>query len=77
MIHYKELKVWQRSMELVDEIYKIIKKLPAQERYALSEQMRKATISISSKIAEGNRRKSTRDYIRFPANCGFFIGRIR
>jgi len=62
---YKELVVWQKSMELVKEIYTITKKLPKEEIYGLSDQMRRAAVSIPSNIAEGNGRKSLVDYARF------------
>jgi four helix bundle protein len=62
---YKELTVWQKSMELVKETYLLVKKLPKEETYALSDQMRRAAISIPSNIAEGNGRKSLTDYARF------------
>jgi four helix bundle protein len=62
---YKELKVWQKSMELVKEIYSLVKKLPKEELYVLSDQMRRAAISIPSNIAEGNGRKSHTEYARF------------
>lgn len=62
---YKDLVVWQRSMELVKEIYLLVRKLPKEETYALSDQMRRAAVSIPSNIAEGYGRKSKTEYIRF------------
>ena len=62
---YKDLILWQKSMELVKEVYLLIKKLPQEENYALSSQMRRAVVSIPSNIAEGSGRKSPKDYIRF------------
>lgn len=62
---YKDLILWQKSMELVKETYSLVKKLPKEETYALSDQMRRAAISIPSNIAEGNGRKSKIDYVRF------------
>lgn len=62
---YKELIVWQKSMELVKEIYCLVKKLPKEETYGLSDQMRRAVVSIPSNIAEGNGRKSQVEYTRF------------
>ena len=53
MQNYKELIVWQKSMDLVAEIYKLVKFLPKEETYALSDQMRRAVVSIPSNIAEG------------------------
>lgn len=63
--YYKELTVWQKAMDLTVEIYRIVKFLPREETYALSDQMRRAAVSIPSNIAEGNGRTSTREYINF------------
>ena len=62
---YKDLHVWQRSMDLVVEIYRLVKKLPKEETYALSDQMHRAAISIPSNISEGYSRKSTSEYLNF------------
>lgn len=62
---YKDLIVWQKSMELIAEIYKLVKILPKSETYSLSDQMRRAVISIASNIAEGQGRDSTREYLGF------------
>lgn len=64
-MYYRELKVWQKSIDLVVEVYRIAKALPKEELYALSSQMRRAVISVPSNIAEGSGRKSTRDYCHF------------
>ena len=64
-MHYKDLTAWQKSMELVKEVYCLVKKLPKEETYSLSDQMRRAAVSIPSNIAEGNGRKSLTDYARF------------
>ena len=63
--NYRELFVWKRSMELVVEAYKLTKYLPKEETYALSDQIRRAAVSVPSNIAEGNGRASTKDYARF------------
>ena len=65
MNSYRELVVWQRGMELVEEIYKLARFLPKEEMYALSDQMRRAAVSIPSNIAEGFARKAPKDYARF------------
>ena len=65
LVDYKELIVWQKSMDLVSEVYKLVKKLPKEETYVLSDQMRRSAISIPSNIAEGNARQSTKEYIYF------------
>ncbi|MBR6013337.1 MAG: four helix bundle protein [Selenomonadaceae bacterium] len=62
---YKDLIVWQKSMDLIVEVYRLVKLLPKSETYALSDQMRRAVISIASNIAEGKGRDSTREYARF------------
>jgi len=62
---YRDLVVWQKSMTLVTEIYKITKIFPKDEIYGLVTQMRRCAISIPSNIAEGYGRNSTNDYIRF------------
>ena len=62
---YKDLILWQKAMKLVKLTYLLIRKLPKEETYALSDQMRRAAISIPSNIAEGNGRKSQTEYIRF------------
>ena len=62
---YTDLVVQQKGIELVKEIYRLVLLLPKEERYALSDQMRRAAVSIPSNIAEGYERGSTKDYIRF------------
>jgi len=62
---YKKLIVWQKSIELVKEVYRITNQLPKYELYGLSAQMRKSAVSIPSNIAEGNKRKTKNDYIQF------------
>ncbi len=62
---YKDLAVWQQSMDLAVEIYKLVKLLPREETYTLSDQMRRAVISISSNIAEGKQRGSDKSFSNF------------
>lgn len=62
---YKDLKVWQRSIELVKEVYKISSELPKSELYGLISQMRRAAVSIPSNIAEGYKRRNLGEYIQF------------
>jgi len=64
---FKKLIVWQKAMELTRLVYGIVKQFPADERFALSDQLRRAVISIPSNIAEGNGRASNRDYAHFLA----------
>ena len=60
---YQDLIVWQKAMELGENVYALVKLLPAEERYALSDQMRRAAVSIPSNIAEGQARISTKEFI--------------
>ncbi|MBQ0098522.1 MAG: four helix bundle protein [Oscillospiraceae bacterium] len=63
--NYKDLKVWKKSIELTDTIYKLVQKLPSNENYALSEQMRRAVVSIPSNIAEGQGRQTDNEFRNF------------
>lgn len=65
MRSYRELVVWQRSMELVREIYALTASFPKEERFGLTVQMRRAAVSIPSNIAEGFVRKNTKEFIQF------------
>ena len=65
MKSYKDLVVWQKSMSLVTEIYKITRSFPKEEMYGLVYQIRRCAISIASNIAEGYGRQSTTDYVRY------------
>ena len=60
---YRDLKVWQLSMRLAEDIYTIVKKFPLDERFGLSLQLRKAGVSIPSNIAEGSNYGTHRRYI--------------
>ena len=62
---YKDLLVWQKAMDLTVEVYRLVKLLPKEETYALSDQMRRAVVSIPSNIAEGQGRNSTKDFVKF------------
>lgn len=62
---YKDLIVWQKSMDLVDEIYKLTKRLPKEEILGISNQMRRACVSIPSNIAEGYERGTQKEYANF------------
>ena len=62
---YRDLLVWQKSMALVTEIYKLSKSFPKDETYGLTSQMKRCAVSIPSNMAEGYGRNSTSEYIRF------------
>ncbi len=65
MASYRELVVWQKAMELTVEIYRLARKLPKEEMFALADQMRRAAVSIPSNIAEGQDRNSKREFSSF------------
>ncbi|MFB3920644.1 MAG: four helix bundle protein [Terriglobia bacterium] len=62
---YKDLLVWQKGMKLVKEIYRVTRAFPADERFGLVSQMRRAAVSIPSNISEGQARRSTTEFIQF------------
>ena len=62
---HKDLKVWQESMTLVTQIYKISEDFPKHEIYGLTSQIRRAAVSIPSNIAEGAGRKGENEFKRF------------
>ena len=62
---YKDLIVWQRSMELVEAIYDLTSHYPASEKYGLISQIRRSAVSIPSNIAEGKYRRTKKDYKKF------------
>lgn len=62
---HKDLKVWQESMDLVTEIYRISDCFPENEKFGLTSQIRRCAISIPSNIAEGCARKGNRELLQF------------
>jgi four helix bundle protein len=62
---YRDLKVWQRSIDLATGIYQLTENFPVSEMYGLTSQMRRAAVSVASNIAEGWGRRSRKDYARF------------
>ena len=61
---YKDLKVWQKACDVAVEIYSLTGELPKDERFGLSSQMQRASVSIASNIAEGSKRDG-KDFIHF------------
>ena len=62
---YRELIAYQKAKEVVKKTYKLLKKFPPEERYAMCDQLRRASISVTSNIAEGVNRFSVKDKARF------------
>ena len=62
---YKNLTVWQKSMDLVTEIYNLTEKFPKSETYGLIAQMQRSVIAIPSNIAEGQKRNYSKEFLQF------------
>lgn len=62
---FRELRVWQMAMDLVVEIYRVTARFPAEERFGLTSQLRRAAASVPANIAEGNARSTRKDYASF------------
>lgn len=60
---YSELIVWQKAMDLTEEVYTATKRFPKEEIYGLTSQLRRAAVSVPSNIAEGQGRKSTNEFL--------------
>ena len=65
MQRFTELKVWERSHRLALQIYQVSKRMPADERFGLIPQLRRALVSVPTNIAEGSKRTSSQEYARF------------
>ncbi len=65
MRKYKDLKIWERSVELATSIYQITTTFPPEEKFGLISQMRRASVSVPSNIAEGAGRSSDKEFKRF------------
>lgn len=65
MGNYKELIVWQKSVDFVTDIYSFTHNFPKEELYSLTSQIRRSSVSIPSNIAEGHSRRSHLDYLQF------------
>lgn len=62
---YRDLKIWQKGMALAKQAYIVSSKFPVDEKFGLTSQIRRASVSVPSNIAEGHGRGSTGDYVRF------------
>ena len=62
---YKDLNIWVKGLDIVDEVYTLTKYLPGEERFGLVAQMQRAAVSIPSNIAEDFMRHHTREYTQF------------
>ena len=60
---FRDLRVWQGAMDLIDHTYRLTRAFPSEEAYCLVPQMRRAAISVASNIAEGHTREHTKEYL--------------
>jgi four helix bundle protein len=65
MFRFEKLDVWRKAGDFADQIYDVTRSFPADERYGLTSQLRRASVSISSNIAEGSGRSSNKDFAHF------------
>lgn len=65
MFGFEKLDVWQLTIEYSDDVYATTRPFPSDERFGLTNQLRRASVSISSNIAEGSGRASRKDFARF------------
>lgn len=65
MHNLNELKIWNKAIDLCVDVYKATADFPADERYGLTSQLRRASVSVPSNIAEGAGRNSDKDFVRF------------
>lgn len=65
MSDYKDLEVWQKAIAVVAEIYQLSSSFPESEKFGITNQMRRAAVSIPSNIAEGSARHHSKDFIHF------------
>jgi len=64
-LHYKDLIAWQKAMDLASALYDVTETFPKRETYSLTDQMRRAAVSVPSNIAEGQAHHSDREFRRF------------
>lgn len=70
---YKELLVWQKSIDLIDDIYRLSYEFPKSETYGLCSQIQRAAVSVAANIAEGSGRDSTKEFIH---HLAFSLGSL-
>ena len=63
--NYRDLVAWQRAMDLVEKVYQGTKRFPKEELYGLTNQLRRAAVSIPSNIAEGQGRRTDKEFANF------------
>lgn len=65
MHNYRELKIWHKAIELSVEIYELVADFPSDEKFGIISQLRRASVSVPSNIAEGSSRKSQKEFAHY------------
>jgi len=73
MHRYKELEIWKRSINLIVSVYELTKEFPSEEKFGLTNQLKRAVVSVASNIAEGAGRNSNKEFNQF---LGIAMGSI-
>lgn len=76
-MHWSNLEVWKRAHDLVLKIYKLTAEFPKAETYALIDQLRRASYSVTSNIVEGQSRNTTKEYLAFLYNARGSVEEVR
>ena len=66
---FRDLRVWKEGMNLVEQVYRLTRDFPKQELYGLTNQLRRASVSVPSNIAEGQTRTNLKEYLYFISNA--------
>jgi four helix bundle protein len=66
---FRDLLVWKEGMDLVEQVYRLTRDFPKQELYGLTNQLRRASVSVPSNIAEGQTRTNLKEYLYFISNA--------
>jgi len=73
---YRDLDVWKKGIDLCESVYRVTERFPADERFGLTNQMRRASVSVPSNVAEGHCRAHTKEYIQFIHHSRGSLGEI-
>jgi four helix bundle protein len=74
---FRDLEVWQQAVELAADVYQLTQSYPPEERFGLTSQLRRAAVSVSSNIAEGNGRSTRKDYAHFLVTSRSSLNEVR
>jgi four helix bundle protein len=76
-VHWRELKVWEKSHQMVIEIYRVTVKFPGYEKFGVVDQLRRAAASVPANIVEGQSRNTTKEYLQFLYNARGSLEEVR